>query len=275
MKNNPNYIINTKKSNYYNNYKNDVSITNSKTSKLNKDNNKVYKNNEGDEIDSKSIIISVKRDEHLLIKGHRRNYSDQIGVGVLNQDNINLNINNNYNIYNNPNNYNNGTKKIVKNNNTIKINKNNIISFGVSTPKARPIQIKNNQLSGSKITNNTKYNKNSKSINNDNKEKKIFTKKKTDNISNKSKHIDFKTNNEKNNSLMKCSSLVFNKPMLNGQQYGNMMINITENNYDFLIDSELDDLSTMENILNQIKDYLKTNININKASTQSTPIIKK
>ena len=74
---------------------------------------------------------------------------------------------------------------------------------------------------------------------------------------------------------MKCSSLVFNKPMLNGQQYGNMMINITENNYDFLIDSELDDLSTMENILNQIKDYLKTNININKASTQSTPIIKK
>ena len=107
------------------------------------------------------------------------------------------------------------------------------------------------------------------------KKKKYLLKKKTDNISNKSKHIDFKTNNEKNNSLMKCSSLVFNKPMLNGQQYGNMMINITENNYDFLIDSELDDLSTMENILNQIKDYLKTNININKASTQSTPIIKK
>ena len=278
MKNNPNYIIKKKKSNYYNNYKNDVSISNSKTSKLNKENNKVYKNNEGDEIDSKSIIISVKRDEHLLIKGHRRNYSDQIGVGVLNQDNINLNINNNYNnynIYNNPNNYNNGTKKIVKNNNTIKINKNNIISFGVSTPKAKPIQIKNTQLSGSKITNNSKYNKNSKSIKNDNKEKKIFTKKKTDNISNKSKHTDFKTNNEKNNSLMKCSSLVFNKPTLSGQQYGNMMINITENNYDFLIDNELDDLSMMENVLNQIKDYIKTNINSNKASNQSSSNIKK
>ena len=282
IKNNPNYIINTKKSNYYNNYKNDVSISNSKSSKINKENNKIYKNNEAEEIDSKSIIISVKRDEHLLIKGHRRNYSDQIGVGVLNQDNINLNINNNYNNYNiynnpnNPNNYNNGTKKIIKNNNTIKINKNNIISFGVSTPKAKPIQIKNNQLSGSKVANNSKYNKNSKSIKNENKEKKLFTKKKTDNITtNKSKHIDFKSNNEKNNSLMKCSSLVFNKPSLYGQQYGNMMINITENNYDFLIDNEIDDLSMMENLLNQMKDYIKVNINLNKASTQSTSNIKK
>ena len=74
---------------------------------------------------------------------------------------------------------------------------------------------------------------------------------------------------------MKCSSLVFNKPTLSGQQYGNMMINITENNYDFLIDNELDDLSMMENVLNQIKDYIKTNINSNKASNPSTSIIKK
>ena len=268
IKNNSNYIVNTKKSNYYNNYKNDISISNNKVTKINKENNKIYKNNE---IDSKSIIISVKRDEHLL-KGHRRNYSDQIGVGVLNQDNIILNINNNYN---NSNNYNNGTKKIIKNNNTIKINnKNNIISFGVSTPKAKPIQIKNNQLSGVKKSNNSKY-KNNKSIKNDNKEKKIFTKKKTDNITNKSKHIDFKINNDKNTSLIKCSSLVFNKPSLYGQQYGNMLINNTENNYDFLIDNEIDDLSMMENLLNQIKDYIKSNISSNSVYTYSTPNIKK
>ena len=256
-----NYIVNTKKSNYYNNYKNDISISNNKATKIIKDNNKIYKNNE---IDSKSIIISVKRDEHLLLKGHRRNYSDQIGVGVLNQDNIILNINNNYN---------NTTKKIIKNNNTIKINKNNIISFGVSTPKAKPIQIKNTQLSGIKKSNNSKY-KNSKSIKND-KEKKIFTKKKTDNITNKSKHIDFKVNNDKNTSLMKCSSLVFNKPTLYGQQYGNMMINITENNYDFLIDNEIDDLSSMENLLNQIKDYIKSNMSPNNVYTHSIPNVKK
>ena len=277
IKNNPNYIVNTKKSNYYNNYKNDISISNNKAIKINKENNKLYKNNE---IDSKSIIISVKRDEHLLLKGHRRNYSDQIGVGVLNQDNIILNINNNYNNYNNynnSNNYNNGTKKIIKNNNTIKINKNNIISFGVSTPKAKPIQIKNNQLSGIKKPNNSKY-KNSKSIKNDKNDKndkKIFTKKKTDYITNKSKHIDFKVNSDKNTSLMKCSSLVFNKPSLYGQQYGNMLINITENNHDFLIDNEIEDLSMMENLLNQIKDYLKSNISSNNIYTHSTPNIKK
>ena len=108
------------------------------------------------------------------------------------------------------------------------------------------------------------------------KKKNYLPKKKTDNITtNKSKHIDFKSNNEKNNSLMKCSSLVFNKPSLYGQQYGNMMINITENNYDFLIDNEIDDLSMMENLLNQMKDYIKVNINLNKASTQSTSNIKK
>ena len=266
IKKNANYIINNKKSNYYNNYKNDKNISNNKATKINKENNKIYKNNE---IDSKSIIISVKRDEHLLLKGHRRNYSDQIGVGVLNQDNIILNINNNYNNYNN---YNNGAKKICKNNNTIKINKNNIISFGGgSTPKAKQIQIKNNQLSGIKIKNNSKY-RNNKSIKNDNKEKVIFTKKKTDNITNKSKHIDFKVNNDKNTSLIKCSSLVFNKPSLYGQQ--NMQINITENNNDFLIDNEIEDLSMMENLLTQIKDYIKSNFSSNNIYTHSTPNIK-
>ena len=283
IKNNSNYISNTKKSNYYNNYKNDISMSNNKASKINKENNKIYKNNE---IDSKSIIISVKRDEHLLVKGHRRNYSDQIGVGVMNQDNIILSINNNSNNFNNSNNsnnsnnnsnnnYNNGTKRIIKNNNTtIKTNKNNIISLGVSTPKGKGINIKNTQYSGIKRTNNSKY-KNSKSIKND-KDKKVFIKKKTDNITNKSKHIDLKVNSEKNTSLIKCSSLVFNKTNLYGQQYGNILINITENNnYDYLIDNEIDDLSMMENLLNQIKDYLKSNISSNSAYTHSTQNIRK
>ena len=275
IKNNSNYISNTKKGNYYNNYKNDMSMNNNKASKINKENNKIYKNNE---IDSKSIIISVKRDEHLLLKGHRRNYSDQIGVGVMNQDNIILNINNNINNFNNSNNSNNnsnnnnGTKRIIKNNNTtIKTNKNSIISFGVSTPHAKAIHIKNTQYSEIKRPNNSKY-KNSKSFKND-KDKKVLAKKKTDNVTNKSKHIDLKVNSEKNTSLIKCSSLVFNKPTLYGQQYGNILINITENNnYDYLIDNEIDDLSMMENLLSQIKDYLKSNIsskNINAYSTQS------
>ena len=107
------------------------------------------------------------------------------------------------------------------------------------------------------------------------KKKKFLLKKKTDNITNKSKHIDFKINNDKNTSLIKCSSLVFNKPSLYGQQYGNMLINNTENNYDFLIDNEIDDLSMMENLLNQIKDYIKSNISSNSVYTYSTPNIKK
>ena len=61
-------------------------------------------------MDSKSIIISVKRDEHLLLKGHRRNYSDQIGVGIK-CENLNFNKNNNMN------NCNNSNKKIIKKNN--------------------------------------------------------------------------------------------------------------------------------------------------------------
>ena len=258
---NSNFVNNNnRKTNYNDNNLANNSISNKKVIKISKESNKIYKNNE---MDSKSIIISVKRDEHLLLKGHRRNYSDQIGIGVLNQDNINLNINNNPN----------GSKKIIKNNNTIKINKNNIISFGVSTPKNKPIQIKNTQLSGVKISQNTKY-KNNKSIKNE-KDKKMLSKKKTDNITNKSKHIDFRVNNEKNNSLMKCSSLVFKKSNLYGQFNWNTLINMTENNYDFLIDNEIDDLSMMENLLNNVKDYINSNIYSNNEYTHSTPNVKK
>ena len=98
----------------------------------------------------------------------------------------------------------------------------NIISLGSSTPKASPTQIKNNHFSNVNIKQNAKY-KNSKSIKNDNKDKdkKIFTKKKTDNITNKSKHIDLISNNDKDCSMTKYSSSIFNKSNIYSQGNGN------------------------------------------------------
>ena len=261
IKTNSNFINNSKKNIYYNNLKHN-SISNKKVVKINKESKNIYNNNE---IDSKSIIISVKRDEHLLLKGHRRNYSDQIGVGIK-CENLNFNINNNINNYNNIN------KKIIKTNNTIKINKNNIISFKVSTPKNKPIQIKPNPLSGVKKNKNIKYT-NSKSIKND-KEKKLFNKKKTYNVSNKSIHIDSKSI-DKTNNLMKSSSLVFNKYNLKEQIIGNTLINATENNYEVTLGNEIDELTNLENLLNQVKDYINSNRNSKNIITRSSLNTKK
>jgi hypothetical protein len=261
IKTNSNFINNSKKNIYYNNLKHN-SISNKKVVKINKESKNIYNNNE---IDSKSIIISVKRDEHLLLKGHRRNYSDQIGVGIK-CENLNFNINNNINNYNNIN------KKIIKTNNTIKINKNNIISFKVSTPKNKPIQIKPNPLSGVKKNKNIKYT-NSKSIKND-KEKKLFNKKKTYNVSNKSIHIDSKSI-DKTNNLMKSSSLVFNKYNLREQIIGNTLINATENNYEMTLGNEIDELTNLENLLNQVKDYINSNRNSKNIITRSSLNTKK
>ena len=261
IKTNSNFINNSKKNIYYNNLKHN-SISNKKVVKINKEAKNIYNNNE---IDSKSIIISVKRDEHLLLKGHRRNYSDQIGVGIK-CENLNFNINNNINNYNNIN------KKIIKTNNTIKINKNNIISFKVSTPKNKPIQIKPNPLSGVKKNKNIKYT-NSKSIKND-KEKKLFNKKKTYNVSNKSIHIDSKSI-DKTNNLMKSSSLVFNKYNLKEQIIGNTLINATENNYEMTLGNEIDELTNLENLLNQVKDYINSNRNSKNIITRSSLNTKK
>ena len=261
VKTNSNLTNNNKKNIYYNNLKHN-NISNKKVTKINKESNKIYNNNE---IDTNSIIISVKRDEHLLLKGHRRNYSDQIGVGIK-CENLNFNINNNIN------NYNNSNKKIIKNTYTIKSNKNNIISFGISTPKNKPIQIKPNQVSGVKISQNSKY-KNSKSIKSD-KEKKIFSKKKIYNIGNKSIHIDLKSNN-KNNNLMKSSSLVFNKHILQDQIIGNTIINATENNYEINLGNEIDELSNLEQLLNQVKEYINSNRNAKNIITRSSLNIKK
>ena len=267
IKTNSNLINSNKKNFIYNNLKHN-SISNNKDNKINKEVSKIYNNNG---IDTKSIMISVKRDENLLLKGHRRNYSDQIGVGI-NAENLNFNISK----INKVNNSNNSNKKKLKNNNTIKINKNNIISFGVSTPKNKPVQIKHNQLSDIKLNQISKY-KNSKSIKN-NKEKKLFNKKKTYNIinnfSNKSIHIDFKSNN-KNNNLMKCSSLVFNNNnKLNEQINANTNINSTESNYEISLGNEIDELTMIENLLNQIKDYINSNKNNKNTVGKASPKIK-
>ena len=177
---------------------------NNKIIKINKESNHIIpKNNENN---SKNIIISVKRDENLLLKRHRRNYSDQIGIGMIIQDNSK---NNKYDI------------KKTKNNVQIKIsNKNNIIFMGASTPKANPIQFKNNHLSNAIIKENIKY-KNNKPLKNDNNDNKIFIKKKTD-LSTKSKHIDL-TNQDKDCSITKSSS-IFNKSNYKSQVNGNFMV---------------------------------------------------
>lgn len=224
---------------------------NNKIIKINKEyNHKIPKNNENN---SKNIIISVKRDENLLLKRHRRNYSDQIGIGLIIQDNSKNN---------------NDTKKI-KNNIQIKTsNKNNIISIGASTPKANPIQFKNNNLNNVIIKENTKYKKN-KPVKNYTNDNKIFIKKKTD-LSTKSKHIDFLSNLDKDCSITKYSSSIFNKSNVKSQANGNISINITENNYDFLIDSEIDDLSMMENLLNEVRDYIKSSASTTNIHTHSS-----
>ena len=105
------------------------------------------------------------------------------------------------------------------------------------------------------------------------KKKKYQPKKKTDNVSNKSKHIDLISNNDKDCSMTKYSSSVFNKSNIYSQGNGNISINITENNYDFLIENEIDDLSMIENLLNEVKDYIKGNISSNNIYTNLTPSI--
>ena len=267
LKTNSNLINSNKKNYIYNNLKHN-SISSNKENKMNKEISKIYKNNG---IDTKSIMISVKRDENLLLKGHRRNYSDQIGVGI-NAENLNFNISK----INKINNSNNSNKKKLKTSNTIKINKNNIISFGVSTPKNKPVQLKQNQLSDIKLNQISKY-KNCKSIKN-NKEKKLFNKKKTYNIinnfTNKSIHIDFKSNN-KNNNLMKCSSSVFNNNNnINEPINENKNINPTESNNEISLGNEIDELTMIENLLNQVKDYINSNRITKNNICKTTPKIK-
>jgi len=119
---------------------------------------------------------------------------------------------------------------------------------------------------------NIKYT-NSKSIKND-KEKKLFNKKKTYNVSNKSIHIDSKSI-DKTNNLMKSSSLVFNKYNLKEQIIGNTLINATENNYEMTLGNEIDELTNLENLLNQVKDYINSNRNSKNIITRSSLNTKK
>ena len=274
------------KNNYYNKINNDINANNNfnNTNIYNNNDNKIISkiskenitvtNNQNNETESKNRIISVKRDEHLLFKRHRRNYSDQIGVGVLIQDNV-KNITNNIN----------ESKKNIKNNNPIKKNNNkiNVAISSIPTPTSNgtathtlvpmaavPTQIKNSHSSKVNLKDNSKC-KNSKSIKNKNKN--TFTKKKTDNITNKkSKQLDFLSNHDKECSITKHSSSIFNKSNIYAN--GNISINFTENNFDFFIENEIEDLNTMEKILNQVKDYINNNKKPkNSENTRSAPNI--
>ena len=69
--------------------------------------------------------------------------------------------------------------------------------------------------------------------------------------------------------MTKYSSSIFNKSNIYSQGNGNISINITENNYDFLIETEIDELSMIENLLNQVKDYIKENISGNNTFNNS------
>ena len=241
-KNNTNYFTKNK------GYKtNNNSLSNNHTITKMKKEKKISKNIPQD---TKSIIITVKKDGHPFPKRHRRNYSDQIGVGVLIQDNIKYNNNTN------------GSRKIIKNNSKIKkFNKNIIISTGASTPKSNPNQIKNNHTYNVNIKKSfkLKYNKSTKN-DNKNEEKKTYTKKVGDFIPKNSKNLDFLINQDKDYSLTKYSSTVFNKSIICSLTNGNVSLNNTENNYDFLVENEIDELSMLENLLRQCKDYIKNNI---------------
>ena len=263
-KNNLKYNFNNKISSVYsvNNTKANNSNNNSiskNDKKINKENIKINNNSEND---SKSIIISVKRDEHLLLKRHRRNYSDQIGIGVLNQENVK-------NLYKKENNQ----KNTIKNKYQLKnSNKNDIIPLGSTTHKGNLVQLRNNHLNKVNIKQKSQL-ANNKSIKNIHTSKKVITKKKTDLMANNKNHIDLVSNIDKDCSMTKYSSSVFNKSNIYSQGNGNISINLTENNYDFFIENEIEDLSLLENLLNQVKDYIKGNILGNNKNTNSTPDI--
>ena len=106
------------------------------------------------------------------------------------------------------------------------------------------------------------------------KKKKYLIKKKTYNITNKSINIDFKSI-DKNNYLMKSSSLLYNKNNLKEKIKGSSIINSTDNNYEIVLENEIDQLSAMENLLNQVKDYINSNRNSKNLITHTILNIKK
>ena len=69
---------------------------------------------------------------------------------------------------------------------------------------------------------------------------------------------------------MKCSSLVFNENNLQDKMNGNNIINATENNYEISLGNEIDELTMMENLLNQVKDYINSNRNSKNFITSSS-----
>ena len=232
-------------------------------------------------------IISVKRDEALMMNRHRRHYSEQIESNSLLNENINTN-NKEENKVKTENNKprvkgvlrNNTLKnKINKNKNiykeTLNTTTNDISTIGLLSPKS----IKTTNYSNKK-----KFDKKLKIANDNSKIKanKIFKRKNNDNYHNINKtkqKTELLTNT--NCSITKLRSSVFNKSNTNTKIHSKNKNNCIKNIGENMIDKEINDLTKFEDILNELKNYLKIKgsnnvINFEKNSskenyTNSTP----
>ena len=233
--------------------------------KIKKDNktriikNKIFVNEKNN---SSNNIISVKRDQALMMKRHRRNNSEQIESNSLLNENINSN-NKKENKVKNENN-----KQYVKGvlrNNTLKnnINKNkniyketlnatanDISTIGLLSPKS---------IKATNYSNKKKFDKKSKIANDNSKIKasKIFKRKNNNICQNKNNKTNQQTEllTNTNCSLTKLRSSVLNKSntktKINNEN--NCIKNVGEN----IIDKEINELSKFEDTLNELKNYLK------------------
>ena len=236
--------------------------------KINKtNNNKISKNKSyiKDNNSSSNNLISVKREEGLLMKRHRRNYSEQIEVNSLLNGNIkNIDINSNINnkipkplksvLRNNTSKNNNNKKKNI-NKDTLNTTTNDISTIALKSPK--PVKTINN-LNKKKLE---KKRKNMDNLNTN--ENKLFKQKNVSshkNKNNKSKHqLDLLTNTDC--SMTKYRSSIFNKSKVNNSAKKNSSVYIRENlknikNNGNDINDEINNLTKCEALLNELKIFL-------------------
>ena len=248
-----------------------------KISKNNK--NKISKNKSyiNDNNSSSNNIISVKRDEGLLMKRHRRNYSEQIEVNsLLNGNNknidINCNINNKINkplksVLRNNTSKNNQNKNKINNKDTLNTTTNDISTIGLKSPK--PIKNIN-------YPNKNKLEKKLKNVDNLNvNENKLFKRKNVTSNKNKNnsskQQLDLLTNTDC--SMTKYRSSIFNKSNVNtnakksssGYIQGNIKNRKNSGNY---VNDEIYDLTKCEVLLNELKLYL---VNKNDSKNKNKP----
>ena len=239
--------------------------------KIKKDNktriikNKLYVSNNNN---SSNNIISVKRDEGLMMKRHRRNYSEQIESNSLLNENIKTNnkTENKTKIENNK-----PHMKGVLRNNTLKNNINKNKNIYKETLNTTTNDLSTIGLLSPKSIKTTNYSNKKKldkklRISNDNskiKANKIFKRKNNiiypSNINKTKQQIELLTNTTY--SITKIRSSVFNKSHINTKNNckNRCIKNIGENK----IDKELKELSKFEEILNELKSYLKVKGNNN------------